>query len=231
MGSLQERVNLSQKVFGDNLVDYFKNNSIYMVDKYSKSDDMCESISLSDISMGRFYFFHYEDPSNWMKYSPVFTIENKDLKGMKIIIALNFNFLPIEIRSSIFDKFITEQMFEKNSPLEVNFKGIYTELLRYGFEYCIVEYNAIQLKMVHRINLELLPRFMYSSHPKNTYDPNKLMQIWNAKLEKREQRHKELISSTLLDFYEVESVIGDKYDALFGHIKRLQDSFNKFKNK
>ena len=77
MGSLQERVNLSQKVFGDNLVDYFRNNSMYMVDKYSKSDDMCEVISLSDISMGRFYFFHYEDPSNWMRYSPVFTIENK----------------------------------------------------------------------------------------------------------------------------------------------------------
>ncbi len=231
MGALQERVNLNQKVFGTDMVDFFKKNSIYMIDKYSKSDDMCESVPLGDISMGRFYFFHYEDPSNWMRYSPVFTIENKDLKGMKIIIALNFNFIPIEIRSSIFDKFISEQMFEKNSPLEVDFGGVYRELLRYGFEYGIVEYNAIQLKLVHRINLELLPRFLYSSHPKNTYDPNKLMQIWNAKLDKREQRHKELVSSTLLDFYEAESLINDKYDVLFGHIKRLQDSFNKFKNK
>ena len=223
MGSLQDRVNLSQKVYGTDIVDFFKKNSIYMVDKYSKSDDMCEAIPISNISMGRFYFFHYEDPSNWMRYAPVFTIEYKQIKEMKIIMALNFNFLPLEIRSRIFDKFISEQMFEKNSALEVNFQGIYTELLKYGFEYGIMEFNAIQLKLAHRINLELLPRFFYSSHPKNTYDPNKLMQIWTAKLDKREERHKEILSSTLLDFYQAESLISDKYDALFGHIKRLQD--------
>ncbi len=231
MGSLQDRVNLSQKVYGTDIVDFFKKNSIYMVDKYSKSDDMCEAIPTSNISMGRFYFFHYEDPSNWMRYAPVFTIEYKQIKEMKIIIALNFNFLPIEIRSRIFDKFISEQMFEKNSALEVNFQGIYTELLKYGFEYGIMEFNAIQLKLAHRINLELLPRFLYSSHPKNTYDPNKLMQIWTAKLDKREERHKEILSSTLLDFYEAESLISDKYDTLFGHIKRLQESYDKFRNK
>ncbi len=231
MGALQERVNLSQKVYGANLVDYFKNNSIYMVDKYSKSDDMCESIAISNISIGRFYFFHYEDPSNWMRYAPVFTIEYKQIKDMKILMALNFNFLPLELRSRIFDKFISEQMFEKNSALEVNFQGIYTELLKYGFEYGIMEFNAVQLKLVHKINLELLPRFLYSSHPKNTYDPNKLMQIWTAKLDKREERHKEIVSSTLLDFYEAESLINDKYDVLFGHIKRLQESYDKFRNK
>lgn len=231
MGALQERINLSQKVFGTDIVDYFKKNSIYMVDKYSKSDDMCEAIPLSNISMGKFYFFQYEDPSNWMRYSPVFTIENKDFNGMKIVLALNFNFLPIEIRSKLFDRFISEEMFEKNASLEVDFKGIYTELLKYGFEYGIVEYNAIQLKLVHRINLELLPRFLYSSHPKNTYDPQKLVQIWKSKLDKREQRHKELISSTLKDFYEAESLINKKYDVLFGHVKRLQESFDKFKNK
>jgi len=231
MGPLQERVNLSQKVYGTDIVDYYKKNSIYMVEKYSKSDDMCEVIPLSDISMGRFYFFHYEDPSNWMRYSPVFTIDFKQLKDFKILICLNFNFIPLEIRSGIFDKFISEKMFENNSPLEVNFQGIYTELLRYGFEYSIVEYNAIQLKMVHRINLELLPRFLYSSHPKNTYDPNKLMQIWSAKLDTRKDRHNELITSTLLDFYEANSLINNKYDVLLGHVKRLQESYDKFKNK
>jgi hypothetical protein len=231
MGPLQERVNLSQKVYGTDIVDFFKKNSIYMVDKYSKTDEMCEAIPLSDISMGRFYFFHYEDPSNWMRYSPVFTIEYKQLKDFKIIIGLNFNFIPLEIRSSLFDKFISEKMFESNSALEVNFQGIYTELLRYGFEYAIVEYNAIQLKMAHRINLELLPRFLYSSHPKNTYDPNKLMQIWTAKLETRKERHNEIITSTLLDFYEANSLINNKYDVLLGHVKRLQESYDKFKNK
>ena len=166
-----------------------------------------------------------------MKYSPIFTVETKQLKDMKIVMSLNFNFIPIEIRGRIFDKFISEKMFENNSKLEVDFKGIYTELLKYGFEYSLVEYNAIQISLVHKINLELLPRFLYSSHPKNKYDPKKLMEIWTTKLKTREKRHQELITSNLMDFYEAESLINDKYDALFGHIQRLQSSFNKFKNK
>ena len=43
--------------------------------------------------------------------------------------------------------------------------------------------------------------------------------------------NKEILSSTLLDFYQAESLISDKYDALFGHIKRLQESYDKFRNK
>lgn len=231
MGALQERIDLNQKVFGTDIVDFYKNNTLFMYEKYSKSDDMCESVSISDISVGNFYFLHYHDPSNWMKYSPIFTVETKQLKDMKIVMSLNFNFIPIEIRGRIFDKFISEKMFENDSKLEVDFKGIYTELLKYGFEYSLVEYNAIQISLVHKINLELLPRFLYSSHPKNKYDPKKLMEIWTTKLKTREKRHQELITSNLMDFYEAESLINDKYDALFGHIQRLQSSFNKFKNK
>ena len=231
MGALQERIDLNQKVFGTDITDFYKNNTLFMYDKYSKTDDMCEAIPISDISTGGFYFLHYEDPSNWMRYSPIFTVETKQLRDMKIVMSLNLNFIPIEIRGRIFDKFISEKMFENDSKLEVDFKGIYTELLKYGFEYSLVEYNAIQISLVHKINLELLPRFLYSSHPKNKYDPKKLMEIWTTKLKTREKRHQELITSNLMDFYEAESLINDKYDALFGHIQRLQSSFNKFKNK
>jgi len=42
-----------------------------------------------------------------------------------------------------FDKFITEKDFEKNNFLEVNFQGMYTELLRYGFEYSIQERYSV----------------------------------------------------------------------------------------
>ena len=75
MGSLQNRVDLNMKVYGKDIVDFYKNNSIFMVDKYTKSDDMCTSLSIRDIVPGRFYFFHYEDPSNWMRYSPVFVVD------------------------------------------------------------------------------------------------------------------------------------------------------------
>jgi len=147
---------------------------------------------------------------------------------MIIVLGVNFNFIPLELRSRIFDKFITEKNFEKNEFIEVNFKGMYSELLKYGFEYAIQEYNVAQIKIVHKISLELLPRFLYSSHPKNTYDPKKLLEIWETKLETKEQRHKEIITSVLKDFYEVRDEINEKYDALRGHIERLRDSYEKY---
>ncbi len=231
MGALQERIDLNQKVFGTDKVDFYKKNVIYMVDKYSKSDDMCLAISTTDISIGKFYFFHYEDPSNWMRYSPVFVVGYKQIRDMKIILALNFNFVPLEIRSGIFDKYITEKNFKNNDSLEVDFQGVYSELLKFGFEYSIVEYNAIQIKLSHQINLELLPRFLYSSHPKNKYDPNKLMEIWTKKIETRKERHDELVGSILSEFYKVDGIISEKYEKLASHIQRLQNSLNKFKNK
>ena len=231
MGALQERIKLNQKVFGKNIVDFYKSNVIFMVDKYSKSDDMCTAISISDITTGRFYFFHYQDPSNWMKYSPVFVVGFKQIRDLKIILALNFNFIPLEIRAGIFDKFIIERNFKDDDSLEVDFQGVYRELLKFGFEYSIVEYNAIQLNLVHQINLELLPRFLYSSHPKNIYDPNKLMEIWTKKLESRKERHEEMMSVILSEFYDVTGAISEKYEQLESHIKRLQNSLNKFMNK
>ena len=147
---------------------------------------------------------------------------------MIIILGVNFNFIPLELRSSIFDKFITEDNFEDNDVLEVNFKGMYYELLKYGFDYSIQEYNVAQIKIVRQINLEILPRFLYSSHPKNTYDPKKLMEIWETKLASKEERHREIISSILSDFYDISKDISNQYQALKEHISRLQDSYEKY---
>lgn len=228
MGALLDRVKLSQLVHGTDLVDFYRNNTLFMYDKYSKSEEDCKAISKSDIRDGGFYFIQYMDDSNWMKWSPIFCCDYRKFSNMIVILGVNFNFIPLEIRSSVFDKFITEKDFEKNNFLEVNFQGMYTELLRYGFEYSIQEYNVAQIKLVHKISLDLLPRFLYSSHPKNTYDPKKLVQIWQTKLDTKAQRHQEMITSILKDFYDVNNDISEQYDALRDHITRLQTSYQKY---
>lgn len=226
-----DRVKLSMMVFGSNQVDYYKSNTMFMLDKYSKSEDNCKSISPIDIQVGRFYHLQYLDDSNWMKYSPIFCIDYKKLNQMTVVIGINFNFIPLEIRSAIFDKYIIEKDFEDDRPLKVDFKGAYMELLRYGFEYSIVEYNLSQIKIVHSIGLDILPRFLYSSYPKNKYDPNKLMEIWTTKIKTREKRHQEITLSVLSDFYKIGDEIDQKYEVLSGHIDRLRKSFEKFGNK
>ena len=109
-----------------------------------------------------------------------------------ILFAVNFNFIPMEIRVMLFDKFILPEDFEKNSLLKVDYNGMYNEIRKLGFEYALMEFNAIQLVRVHRISLELVPRFLYSQHPKNIYDPKKLYQIWKSKISTKIERDKEI---------------------------------------
>ncbi len=228
MGELIERVKLSLLAYGDGIPDNFKNNSLFFYEKYQKSGQDVLSINIGEINPGGFYFFTYLDDSNWMKFSPVFVADYKKLNNQIVVYAVNFNFVPIEIRTMIFDKYITEKDFELNSYLKTDFQGMYAEIRKLGFEYALMEFNAVQLVRVHRIHLELLPRFLYSQHPINIYDPKKLYSIWSVKIENRDQRHKELASSLLSDFYDINNEISEKYDVLNGHIKRMQTSMNKY---
>lgn len=228
MGALTERVKLSKLVYGRDLVDYYQKNTLYMYERYLQSSSECRVINKEDLQVGKFYFLHYKDDSNWMKWSPIFCCDFRNFSNMIVILGVNFNFIPLELRDTIFDKFILEKNFVDDDALEVNFKGMYTELLRLGFEYSIQEYNVSQIISVHKISLELLPRFLYSSYPKNKYDPNKLMEIWQTKMETKEQRHKEITLTLLNEFYEVNKEISDKYEALKPHIERVRNSFIKY---
>lgn len=231
MGALKDRVDLNLLVNGNGPVDNFKNNSLFFYDKYSKSDKNVLNIPVGKMQLGGFYFLHYRDDSNWMKYAPIFTVDFKKFSNMIVIFGVNFNFIPLEIRVGVFDKFISEQDFEKDSLLEVNYKGMYDELRRLGFEYAINEFNMGQIELVHKISLETVPRFLYSQHPRNKYDPNALMGIWDAKIEKRDARHQEMISALISDFYKMEDEISEKYVVLDNHIKRLQTSLQKYGKK
>lgn len=228
MGVLLDKLDLSLLVNGNGIVENFKNNSLFFYEKYQKPEDGVENIAISDIYPGNFYFLHYYDDSNWMKYSPIFVVDYKKFGDKVILIAVNFNFIPIEIRAKLFDKFIIEKDIDEERPLKVNFEGMYIELLKLGFEYSLVEYNSRQIKFVHKISLKLLPRFLYHQHPINKYDPAKLMSIWEAKISGREQRHKEIMIMALDEMYKIESGITEKYEQMSGHIKRIQKSLKKY---
>lgn len=223
MGELTERSKRSLLVNGNGIVDNFKNNSLYFYEKYTnKSSDEIRSVSIKDVIPGGFYFLHYQDDSNWMKYSPVFIADYKKFSNKIVIFAVNFNFVPLEIRILLFDKFIIDQNFERDDLLKVDLDGMYTELRKIGFEYALMEYDASKILIAHKIKLDILPRFLYHQHPINKYDPGKLIQIWEAKIEARDQRHKEMMLALVSEFYDASFDISEKYDALKGHIQRIR---------
>lgn len=221
-GELYERVKSNLLVYGNNLQDNFINNSTYFYNLYNKSIDSFENIPVGKIADGGFYFFHYEDESNWMKWSPVFVAGFKKFENKIILLAVNLNFLPLQVRVILFDKFITEKDFEQNNLLKVDYQGVYNKLQELGFEYALMEFDASKIKIVHRCSLSLLPRFLFHQHPKNKYDPGKLMDIWSKKLETRQKRHEEISKALLSDFYDTGKEITEKYSALENHIKRIR---------
>jgi len=225
---LEDRARLSLLVYGNGIEENFRNNSMFFAEKYSKSDDMVTAKSTTDIQAGGFYFFHYLDDSDWMRYSPVFVVEQKNFANQIVIFAVNMNFIPLEVRVLIFDPYIIEEHFEKDSFLKVDYAGMYKELVKFGFEYALMEYNAIQIKKVHKIHMEMLPRFFFSQHPKATYDPKKLMDIWQKKLETKSERNREMMKAMIDDFYDINKDISEKYKVMKGHIDRIQKSLKKY---
>lgn len=228
MAELLERSNLGKLVYGAGLFENYKNNSLYFYGKYSESDNLVKNINPGSIQIGGFYFLHYLDDSNWMKYSPIFTVDFKKFGNIIMIFGINFNFLPIEIRIAIFDKFILEEDFDGDKLLEVDFEGVYQELRSFGFEYAIVEYNLAQVKLVHKINMEVVPRFLYSGHPINIYDPKKLYEIWKAKIGARDKRDSDMSKYLVNDFMKIKEDFETDLTSLKGHIERLKRSVEKY---
>jgi hypothetical protein len=231
MGDLIERVKLNLLVYGNGIEENFKNNSMFFADKYSKSDKLVKAISRAEIKPGRFHFFHYLDDSNWMRYSPVFVVDYKKFDGNTIVFAINLNFIPLEVRAMIFDPYMNIDHFEKGIPIKVDYKRAYEELFRVGFEYSLMEFNARQIKMAHAIDMELVPRFLYAQHPKATYDPKKLMSIWQKKIETKTQRDNEMKQAMLDDFYKIDLDISEKYKVMRDHISRMQRSMERYGRK
>ena len=232
MGHLTELVKLNLLVHGNNEVENFKANSIFFYNKYQKSDDSVKAVKLQDIKLGGFYFLHYLDDSDWIKYSPVFVADFKKFDNKIVLFCVNLNFIPLNVRVTLFDPYIKEEDFEKkNFFLKVKYDAIYKELKKYAFQYSIMEYNLSQVKIVHRIELDMLPRFLYSQHPRAKYDPKKLLQIWKKKFGEQEKRDKEMMNSTIDEFYDVNKEIDGKYDLLKNHINRLKRSTKKYGGK
>jgi len=235
MGGLSDRVKLNMMVNGGNIPDFFKLNTLFFFEKYKTSDNFVEITKIEKIREGGFYFLHYQDKSNWMSWAPVFITDTPksnptelNFSNKKILRGVNFNFMPLQLRERIFDKFIKESDFDKNSFLPVTNKGMYNELKKVALEYSIVEFDASLIVRVHRIHLEMLPRFLYSQHPKNKYDPNKLAQQWETKLKTREERDSEMMKASLSDFFDVRNEIDEKYKVLKNHIGRIRSNQIKY---
>jgi hypothetical protein len=227
MGILTDAINLESK---GRIVQYFKDNTTELYNQYQSPDgNLVKGIPVSNMIQGRFYFLMYFDESNWMQYSPIFFVDHKKFGDKIIGYGINMNFIPMEIRAGIFDKYL-DDLEDENQFVNINFESAYKILLKVGYEYALVEYNMEQVAKCFSVSLELLPKFLYSTFPSIKYDPDNLYKIWLKKLETKEERHQEIIAMQASDFYEATDEIKEQYTTLKGHLQRIQRNLAKFGN-
>jgi hypothetical protein len=224
MGELLNRLKEQDK----NIAENYKSNTMLFYEGYQKTSKEIMSIRVGQMQLGGFYFLQYQDDSNWMQYSPVFTVDFRKFDNLVVIYALNLNFIPLQVRATIFDRYITKKDLEGDTLLKTDYQAVYKVLLQYGYEYALVEYNMKQIQQVHKIKNSLIPQFLYSGFPKNKYDPKKLYSIWKKKINDRDKRHNEMMNSVIDDFYNLEKDISNDYDALEKHIERVRKSYEKY---
>ncbi len=224
MGFLNDRIRLNSN--GD-IADYYKVNTFAFYERYKTPKDGVKAIPISNIEEGKFYFVMYEDESNWMKWTPMFLVDYKKFDSEIILYAMNFNFLPLEIRSGFFDRYI-RTLEEDPYFLNITFEGAYKELVRIGYEYSLMEFNSKRIKRVYEIPIGLLPEFLYSGWPANKYDPAKLYQIWAKKLETQEARHIAMMKINVYEYFKAFDDMSKDFGQLTEHVKRLQRNEKKF---
>lgn len=231
MGELYDRFKLNKLVNSDDPVSYFKENSIDFYKSYTKSTEQIKAIPVRLMIPGKFYFLHYKDDTNWIKWSPVFVVEEKKSYGFH---CMNLNFMPLEIRILFFDKYITDKDFESDAEkkgnhfIKVKPDMVQNELKKIRMNHCMKFYNSSQIVTCHRIMFDDLPNFLFSSHPMFKYDPKKLIQIWKQQASKSERRGDEMMKLTIEDLYNFDKEFKHRFDVLKGHIDRFRKSVQKW---
>ena len=109
MGVLNELVNYQVKVEGGDKASNFKINCLYFFNKYRKSDKFVERIPVAKIRTGGFYFLHYLDDSNWIKWSPIFAVSVKRFDNLNAIQLKNSLILDLGANRGDFSKWALDQ--------------------------------------------------------------------------------------------------------------------------
>jgi DNA-binding ferritin-like protein len=228
-------------------------NKMYMINAKIITDNINDSNSdkivqtnLTNIEKGKFYFMFYDlsgKTSKMEKFNPLFVIDWFDIKGTRMLYAVSINFMPVAIRTIFFNSIINFNLSIMNenenvkinnetSFKNINFSNIYKLLKNIGFEWCIREFDMKLINNVNLISTKILPEFISMSTAQLTgVDDSKLLEIWQKKLSKQDERERKMIADLLNDFKTIEQELNKTKLTLSEKNDNLQTSLNIIKKK
>lgn len=213
MGYFNEKYKLSLLLNGNGVLDNYVNNTNYFYSQYQKTSKDILSIKMEQMFIGYFYFIlNNIDSEPYMKYCPIFVVDFRKVNNIIVVFAINFNIIPVDIRPYIVDEMIDKNIFDNNQRVDITYEKAYNILLKYGFEYSIVEYLPQDIVRVHKISMNILPRFICSGYPIVKYDHRKLYNIWMNALKTRDKRYNEMKYKLVSELEIVKKNMNENYN-------------------
>lgn len=224
----------------------FSNNTTIISDKINNDQDKdVVSVSASSLQKGNFCFMFYDlsgKTTNMEKFNPLLIVDWFDHGGTRYLYGLSLNFMPINIKVNFFNMLFNNNLkiIEKNNfvditkerPLQnINFTNIYKLLYAIGFEWTIRKFDIKKINKTYLISTNIIKEFITMSTYKYTGVPDdKIIQIWQSKIVKQEERQRIMISELLNDYEKMGKELNEKYQTLDDRNDKLNDSLNIIKN-
>ena len=191
----------------ENLNDLKKKGNIYkreatkwLLESMQTPSKTFVKVNPNYLRIGAFYFIKYDlkkinKSSKMEQFVPMLLVDYKPLVDSRVFYAINFNFLTTVKKEAFFLKFMEryEKLLEENekksnwlseTPLyNISYSRVFSDLLRYGFDYSIREFRVELIEEVYGISTNHLPELISLDTQIITgVDEAKLNDIWIAKL-------------------------------------------------
>lgn len=240
-------INNVQKQFIQDGNNMYKKNGEYIVDLInSKRSKLLQPVKLNNVQNGMFYFLMYDlsgKTTNMEKFSPILMLDFIDSVGTKKLYGLSLNFIPVAIRTIFFNIIfnynldvlqynMSKDLNKEYALKNINFVNIYNMLKEIGFEWAIREFNILLLDKIYKVSTNLITEYITMSTSMLTkVDDNKLVQIWQKKIESQNEREQKLIKSIIGDYKKMSDELNKKIINLNEQNNNLSKSIQTLKNK
>lgn len=230
------------KKSGNKLYDINSEYIINALNNGSSSD--IENVNLSSIEKGKFYFMYYNlqgKTSNMEKFNPILFVDSFDIDNTRMLFGISINFIPVAIRTVFFNMLCnysldtlstnSTQDIIKQEPLNnIDFNIAYKLLKNIGFEWAIRKFDIKLVNKIYVINTNILPKFItMSTHKLTGVDDTKLMEIYQVKIQKQNEREQKMIKELLSDYNNLNKSLNDSYINLDKQLSNIQDTLNTIK--
>lgn len=214
MAWLKQRVQALYEKHGTGLATH---SAQVVFDELQRPGRNSQVVREARIGMFAFMLYDLAGKSTRMEqYSPILLADWRSIKTEKYLWGLSLNFMPTNVRIVFLDQLLSyrQQTIDNNckassvakeTPLDgITYEVLYKSLQSIGYEYALRQFDAKKITKLYEVSFGFLDHFAVFDTMRFTgVDEAKLVEIWLAKLDEQEERHKKMLQMLHKDYAEM----------------------------